>query len=75
MLEVPDQWFGILILTWMCSLVFDASLLQILALYLINEGTKNIYVLLVLIWGFGGCWRFLIGVWHIQNDLDMVIGL
>ena len=26
-------------------------------------------------WGFGGWWRFLIGVWHVENDLDMVIGL
>ena len=21
--------------------------------------------------GFGGCWRFLIGVWHYDNDFDM----
>ena len=29
----------------------------------------------VLTWGFGGCWRFLIGVWHLDLDLDMVNGL
>ena len=33
-----------------------------LALYLDFEGAKNIYVLEVLIWGFGGHWRFLTGV-------------
>ena len=35
-----------------------------LALYLDFRGAKNIYVLEVLIWGFGGCWRFLTGVWN-----------
>ena len=36
---------------------------------------KNIHVLEVLIWGFGGHWRFLTGVLHHIHDLDMVIGL
>ena len=27
-------------------------------------------VLEVLIWGFGGCWRFLTWVWHLDLDLD-----
>ena len=50
-------------------------MIQILALYLDFEGAKNIYVLKVLIWGFGGCWRFLTGVWHPAINLDVVTGL
>ena len=46
---------------------------QILALYLDFEGAKNIHVLYVFIWGFGGCWRFLTGVWHLDLDLDMAL--
>ena len=23
-----------------------------------------------MIWGFGGCWEFLTGVWHLDQDLD-----
>ena len=45
----------------------------ILSLYLDFEGAKNIHVLYVLIWGFGACWRFLIGVWHL--DLDLIWSL
>ena len=67
--------FGILILILIWSLVFDISMIQILALYLDFEGAKNIHVLLVIIWGFGGCWRFLTGVWHPDLDFDMVTGL
>ena len=48
---------------------------QTLALYLDFEGAKNIHVLSVLIWGFGGCWRILTGVCHLYLDLDVVIGL
>ena len=50
-------------------------MIQIFALYLDFEGAKNIHVLQVLIWGFGGHWRFLTGVWHPDIDLDMVTGL
>ena len=50
-------------------------MIQILALYLDFEGAKHIHVLEVLIWGFGGHWRFLTGVWHPDIDLDMVTGL
>ena len=50
-------------------------MIQILALYLDFEGAKNIHVLKVLIWGFGGRWRILTGVWHLDLDLDMVTGL
>ena len=39
------------------------------------EGVKNIHVLYVLIWGFGGHWRFLIGVCLLYLDLIMVTGL
>ena len=31
--------------------------------------------ILALIWGFGGHWRFLTGVWHLDLDLDMVRNL
>ena len=44
---------------------------QILALYLDLEGTKNIHVIQVLIWGFDGGWRFLTEVLHL--DLDTTI--
>ena len=50
-------------------------MIQIVALYLYFEGAKDIHVLEVLIWGFGGCWRFMTGVWHLDLDLDMVTGL
>ena len=48
------------------------AIIQILVLYLDFEGAKNIRVLQVLIWSFGGCWRFLTGVGHLDLDLDMV---
>ena len=56
-------------------MVFATPIFQILALYLDFEGAKNINVLNVLIWGFGGGWRFLTEVWHLDLDLDMVDGL
>ena len=64
-----------LILILILLLVFDTPMIRILALYLDFEGAKNIHVLYVLIWGFGGCWRFLTGIWHLDLDLDMVTGL
>ena len=67
--------FGILILIWIWSLVFNTPMFWIWALYLDFEGAKNIHVLYVLIWGFGGRWRFLTGVWHPDIDLDIVTGL
>ena len=39
------------------------------------EGAKNINILLDLVWGFGECWMFLTGAWHLDHDLDMVNGL
>ena len=48
---------------------------RILTLYLGFEGAKNIHVLQVLIWGFGGHWGFLTGVLHLDLDLDMVRNL
>ena len=48
---------------------------QILALDLYFEGAKKIHVLEVLIWDFGGCWRFLTGVWHLDLDLDRITGI
>ena len=53
--------FGILIMIWIWSLVFDISMIQILALYLDFEGAKNINVLQVLIWGFS---------WHLYLDFE-----
>ena len=50
-------------------------MIRILAIYLYFEGAKNIHVIEVLIWCFGGHWRFLTGVWHLGLDLNMVIGL
>ena len=47
-------------------------MIQILALYFDFEDAKNIHVLLLLIYGFGGHGRFLTGVWHLDLDLDMV---
>ena len=54
--------FGILIFLWIWSLVFDRTMIRILALYLDFESTRNIHALEVLIWDFRGCWRFLTGV-------------
>ena len=56
-------------------MVFDRTIVQILALYLDFKGAKNIHVLVVLIWGFAGGWSFLTGVWHLDLDLSMVTGL
>merc|ERR1711954_615366 len=67
--------FGISILIWIWSLVFDKPIIRIFALYLDFEGAKNIHVLQVLIWGLGGRWRFLTGVLHLDLDLDMVRNL
>ena len=59
--DVGDSLLGfvILILIWICSLT----------LYLDFGGAKNINVLPVLIWGFGGCWTFLNEIW----DLDFIL--
>ena len=46
-----------------------------MALYHVFEGAKNIHFLIVLIWGFGGGWRFLTGVWHLDLDWDRVRNL
>ena len=67
--------FGILILIWIWSLVFDTPVFQISALYIDFEGAKNIHVFEVLIWGFWGCWRILNGVWHHVLDLDISTSL
>ena len=48
---------------------------QIVALYLDFEGAKNIHVLQVLIGGFGGGLKFLTRVWHLDLDMNKVIGL
>ena len=69
------QGFSILILIQIWSLVFDTSLFQNLALYLNFNSAKNIHILWVLVLSFGGCWRFLTGVWHLDLDSNMVTGL
>ena len=74
MLEIPDwgleSWSWFIYGHW--SLIHPCSKFW---LYLDFEGRKNTYVLLVLIWGCRGCWRFLTGVWHLNLDLDMVFGV
>ena len=50
---------------------FDTPLLPLRAIYIGFEFTHNINFL----WGFGGCWRFLIGAWNLDLDLDMASGL
>ena len=67
--------FGILMMICIWYLVFDMPMSWILSLYLDIKGAKNIHVLLILIGGFGGCWRFLTRVWDLYHDLDMVTGL
>ena len=67
--------FGILILIWIWSLVFDTPIFQNSAPYLDFEGAKNIHVLQVMIWIFGGCWWVLTGGLHPDIDLNMFIGL
>ena len=45
--EAGGSWlrFGILILIWIWSLVFDTTMIQIMAPYLDFKGAKNIHVL------------------------------
>ena len=75
--DAVGSWLGfcILALIWIWSLVFVTPKFWILALYLDFEGVKNIYAILVLILGFGRCWRFLTGLLSLYIVLDMVIGL
>ena len=47
-------------------------MIQILALYLDFEGEKNVHVLQVLLWGFGGHLRFLTGSLHPYINSDIV---
>ena len=67
--------FGILIMILIWSLVSDTPIILILASYINFESAKIIHALKVLIWGFGGSWRLLTLVWHLDHDFDMVIGL
>ena len=67
--------FVILIFIWIFSLVFSTPMFWTLAVNLDFEGAKNIPVLQVLIWGIGRHCRFLIGVWQLDHDSDMVPGL
>ena len=54
-------------------MIFETLIFQISALCLDFEGAKNIHILLVPIWGFGGLWRFLSRVWHV--DLVLIWSL
>ena len=63
---------GIFILIEIWSLVFNKHMFQIWALYLDFEGSKNIHVLKALIWGFGGCWRFLTWIWLLLSALALI---
>ena len=75
--DAGGSWLGfcIWILIGIWSVLFDIPMFKIVVLYLDTEGEKNSHVLSVLIWGFGGHWRFLTGVWHFDLDLDVVTGL
>ena len=64
-----------MILIWIWSLVFDTSMIQILALYLDFECAKNIPVLWVLLSGLRGRWRFLTGFWDLDYHFDMATDL
>ena len=69
--DAGGSWLGfhILILNQTWAMVFGTPMLWILALCLDVEVAKNIHVLKVLIWSFGGHWRFLTWVWHLDHDL------
>ena len=67
--------FVILMLILIWSMFLDSPMIWILVLYLDFEVAKNINILWVLGWGFGGGWRWLTGVWHLDLDLDMVTGV
>ena len=62
-------WMGfcILIMTFVCSLVFDIHILKILAVYIDYEGTKNFQILSELIQGLedtGDSWfNMVTGLW------------
>ena len=58
-----------------CYHTIDSLIIKILASFSDFEGAKNIHFLYVQIWGFGGEWRFLIGVLNFDPDLYMVTGL
>ena len=74
MLEVPDwdlaslSYFGY----GYWSLIHPSSKIW---LYHDLNGAKNINVLQVLIWGFGGGWRFLTGIWNLDHVLDRLKNL
>ena len=70
MQKVLEWWFKYWFWLWYghWSLIHTCS---IFGLYPDFKGAEDICVL--EIWGFGGCWRFLTGVWDL--DLDMVTGL
>ena len=74
--DAGGSWLGFEILIWILiwSLIFDTPMIWIWAFYLDFEGAKNIHVLYVLIWSFGGPWRFMTGVLQPYIDLDMVAG-
>merc|ERR1711954_260374 len=65
--------FGILILIWIWSLVFGTNTFQILALYLDFESARNIHVLEFLLLGFGGYWRLLTRILHLDLDLALYL--
>ena len=77
--------FGISILIWIWSLVFAKSIIWILTLSWfwrckeypspLNPDLGLWRMLEVPDWGFGGRWRFLAGVWHLDLDLDMITGI
>ena len=67
--------FCILILIWILSLVFDTTMIWILALCLDFEGAKNIQALQVLIWGIERHCRFLTRCKELPFPLGPHLGL
>ena len=56
-------------------MVCSTQIFQNLALYLDFEEAKTIYVLKVLIRGYGGSWRLLPVNWYLNFDLYSVTGV
>ena len=75
--DAGSSWLGLALFSWFgyshWSLIHQWSKFQISILILKVQTTsmscKSSY------WSFGGRWMFLTGVYHLDLDLDMVIGL
>ena len=74
MLEVPGWGVGILILIWICSMVFYTLMIRTLAPYLgmkVQKKFMSFKSSFGVLEDAGGSWQ---GFWHLDFDLDMVKG-